>query len=71
MMKVVLISTTALMGTLLVQAADRPNIVYVFPDQLRNHALEFWNDDDFSKYVRFKADPVHTPRYWHGLPVSR
>lgn len=61
MMKVVLISTTALMGTVLVQAADRPNIVYVFPDQLRNHALEFWNDDDFSKYVRFKADPVHTP----------
>lgn len=61
MMKVVLISTTALMGTVLVQAADRPNIVYVFPDQLRNHALEFWNDDDFSKYVRFEADPVHTP----------
>jgi len=61
MMKVVLISTTALMGTVLVQAADRPNIVYIFPDQLRNHALEFWNDDDFSKYVRFKADPVHTP----------
>lgn len=61
MKKVILISTTALLGNVVVQAADRPNIVYVFPDQLRNHALEFWNDDDFSKYVRFKADPAHTP----------
>lgn len=61
MKKVLFLSTTALLGNVLVQAADRPNIVYVFPDQLRNHALEFWNDDDFSKYVRFKADPVHTP----------
>ena len=61
MKKVISISTTALLGNVVVQAADRPNIVYVFPDQLRNHALEFWNDDDFSKYVRFKADPAHTP----------
>lgn len=61
MKKVLFLSTTALLGNVLVQAAERPNIVYVFPDQLRNHALEFWNDDDFSKYVRFKADPVHTP----------
>lgn len=61
MKKVLFLSTTALLSNVVVQAAERPNIVYVFPDQLRNHAMEFWNDDDFSKYVRFKADPVHTP----------
>ncbi len=56
-----LISTAALCGSMMAQAADRPNIVYVFPDQLRNHALQFWNEAEYSRYVRFKADPVHTP----------
>lgn len=39
----------------------QPNIVYVFPDQMRNHAMQFWNEEGFEKYVNFKADPVHTP----------
>lgn len=39
----------------------RPNIVYVFPDQMRNHAMGFWNSSDYREYVNFKADPVHTP----------
>lgn len=38
-----------------------PNIVYVFPDQFRNSAMQFWNEKDFQKHVNFKADPVHTP----------
>ncbi|HNX89379.1 MAG TPA: sulfatase [Paludibacteraceae bacterium] len=43
------------------QTYNRPNIVYVFPDQFRNNAMNFWNEDAFSKHVNFKADPVHTP----------
>lgn len=40
---------------------NKPNVIYVFPDQFRNCALEFWNQKEFNKYVHFKADPVHTP----------
>ncbi len=40
---------------------EKPNIIYVFPDQFRNHAMEFWGDEDFSSYVNFKNDPVFTP----------
>lgn len=38
-----------------------PNVIYVFPDQMRNHAMEFWNEPDYQEYINFKADPVHTP----------
>lgn len=39
----------------------RPNIIYVFPDQMRNHAMQIWDEEGFREYVNFKADPVHTP----------
>lgn len=45
-----------------VQQACRPNVIYVFPDQFRNHALEFWGQDGFRERVSFRNDPVHTPR---------
>lgn len=38
-----------------------PNIIYVFPDQFRNQAMEFWNQDGFREKVNFRADPVKTP----------
>lgn len=38
-----------------------PNILYIFPDQFRNHAMGFWEEDGFKEQVRFQADPVHTP----------
>ena len=38
-----------------------PNIIYVFPDQYRASALGFWADDEYSGYVNWQADPVHTP----------
>jgi len=41
--------------------ANKPNVIYVFPDQFRNSALEFWNQKEFNKHINFKADPVHTP----------
>lgn len=40
---------------------ERPNIIYVFPDQFRNSSLAFWSSDEYSGHVRWKADPVHTP----------
>ncbi len=27
--------------------AAAPNVVYVFPDQMRNHAMGFWADEPF------------------------
>lgn len=39
----------------------KPNIVYLFPDQYRNAAMHFWEEEEFAPHVNFKADPVHTP----------
>ena len=44
------------------QQQQRPNIVYVFPDQMRNYALEFWRQPDFQGCINSQTDPVHTPR---------
>jgi len=43
------------------QSATHPNIIYVFPDQFRNCAMNFWNEEEFKQAINFKADPVHTP----------
>jgi arylsulfatase A-like enzyme len=48
-------------GTGMTAAQTQPNIIYVFPDQFRNHAMHFWDTEPFGKSVRFRADPVHTP----------
>lgn len=40
----------------------RPNVIYVFPDQFRNQAMEFWGQEGFREKVNFRNDPVHTPR---------
>ena len=41
---------------------QRPNIIYVFPDQFRNQAMAFWNEPEYAEQIRWKADPVQTPR---------
>ena len=38
-----------------------PNVIYVFPDQMRNHAMGFWREAGFREAVNFEGDPVHTP----------
>ncbi len=43
------------------ESLSKPNIIYVFPDQMRNCAMEFWSNKNFSKSINFKADPVKTP----------
>ena len=44
------------------QAAQQPNVIYVFPDQFRNQAMEFWGQEGFREHVNFRPDPVQTPR---------
>lgn len=43
------------------KSQDRPNIVYVFPDQFRNCALSFWNEPEYEGAQNWKADPSVTP----------
>ena len=38
-----------------------PNVIYIFPDQMRNHAMGFWRETGFREAVNFEGDPVHTP----------
>ena len=35
---------------------SRPNVIYVFPDQFRNCALEFWNQKEFNEH----GIPLHS-----------
>ena len=44
-----------------VNEATPPNVIYIFPDQMRNHAMEFWNKQGYNDKVNFTGDPVHTP----------
>lgn len=39
----------------------RPNILYVFPDQMRNDACGFWREEGFREYRNAKGDPTVTP----------
>ncbi len=43
------------------EVRERPNIIYAFPDQFRCQSLGFWNDEEYSQYAGWKADPVTTP----------
>lgn len=38
-----------------------PNVIYVFPDQFRNCALNFWGEEPYKRHIKFRPDPVHTP----------
>lgn len=50
-----------LTGGLFAQTNNHPNVIYIFPDQFRNHAMQFWSEKGFREHVNFTADPVHTP----------
>lgn len=41
--------------------AKQPNVIYVFPDQMRNSAMEFWNEKPFAERIDVAPDPVKTP----------
>lgn len=42
-------------------ARPRPNVIYVFPDQMRGSALGFIGDPAYSGFFRTSGDPVRTP----------
>ncbi len=56
----ILLSVTVLVSGQ-IYATEKPNIIYVFPDQMRNHAMQIWNEEGFKEHVNFQADPVITP----------
>lgn len=56
----ILLSSLALTATNMM-AQQHPNVIYVFPDQFRNCALNFWNQPEYRKHVLFQADPTYTP----------
>lgn len=41
---------------------QRPNILYVFPDQMRSSAMAFWDSPEYEGVQGWDADPVVTPR---------
>ncbi|MGA9637733.1 sulfatase family protein [Flavobacterium sp.] len=40
---------------------DKPNILIIFPDQLRRYSAGFWSEPEYKKHVIGKPDPVVTP----------
>ncbi len=40
----------------------KPNVIYVFPDQFRKHALGIWQKPEFKNTIRTAGDPVKTPQ---------
>lgn len=51
-----------LLAPCLPASAAAPNVIYVFPDQMRNSAMGFWSDPAFRDSVNWTGDPVVTPR---------
>ncbi|MCT4586832.1 MAG: sulfatase [Carboxylicivirga sp.] len=40
---------------------NKPNIILIFPDQLRQTSLGFWSQGDNAKHLQGEPDPVKTP----------
>lgn len=43
------------------QSARRPNLLYIFPDQYRLHALGIWSEKGYKDALATNGDPVVTP----------
>ena len=43
------------------QEPASPNVIYVFPDQMRNSAMGFWSNEPYASHINYKGDPVITP----------
>jgi len=40
---------------------DKPNVLIIFPDQLRRYSAGFWSEPEYRKHAIGKPDPVYTP----------
>ena len=43
------------------EAVKRPNLLYIFPDQYRMHALSIWSNPEYRKALSTVGDPASTP----------
>ncbi|MCI2285384.1 sulfatase [Colwellia sp. MSW7] len=43
------------------QVKKKPNLLYIFPDQLRLYSMGLWQQSGYDKVLRTKGDPVYTP----------
>ena len=39
----------------------KPNVIFVFADQMRNSAMGFWSKPQYAKHLQGAGDPVFTP----------
>ncbi|MDG2279289.1 MAG: sulfatase-like hydrolase/transferase, partial [Flavicella sp.] len=39
----------------------KPNVLIIFPDQLRRYSAGFWSEAPYKDFVKGKSDPVVTP----------
>lgn len=39
----------------------KPNVLIIFPDQLRRYSAGFWSEAPYNKFIKGKSDPVVTP----------
>jgi arylsulfatase A-like enzyme len=40
---------------------NKPNVLIIFPDQLRRYSAGYWSEPEYKRYVMGKPDPVFTP----------
>ncbi len=57
----ILILALLCLGCRTTNADKPPNLLFVFPDQMRLHAMGFWKKPGFNKLLRTETDPVVTP----------
>ena len=42
---------------------NQPNVLIIYPDQLRRYSAGFWSEEEYAKHVIGKPDPVITPNF--------
>lgn len=45
------------------ESSKKPNILIVFPDQLRRYSAGFWSESPYKEIAQGKGDPVITPTF--------
>lgn len=60
-LKTASLGITMLGNSTLAAKKNQPNLLFVFPDQMRREAMGFWSNGKFKNALRTEADPVVTP----------
>lgn len=60
-LRIILPATGLVLSACSTAAPERPNVIYVFPDQYRNSSFGFWSDEAYASQVGWCGDPVLTP----------